>query len=111
MSPDGLLVDTPARLLPGHHVDLVLLSETSQVVRRCCVVHSRIAAIDRSAGPRYRAGLRLASGSHYPETGTIRETGKELPVVPLLNVKNDDDIGADSDRRGTGTQIGKRDSV
>jgi hypothetical protein len=106
-----MLVDTPARLLPGHYVDLVLLGGASQEVRRCCIVHSRVAAIDGVTGPRYRAGLRLTSGSLYPDPNTTQGDGKELPTDPCVVVANTIEIGGNAGRDETGTQLGKRDSV
>lgn len=109
ISPDGMLVDTPARLLPGHHVDLVLQGESSQEVRRCCVVHSRIAAIDLTTGPRYRAGLRLSVGNVYPGSDSTHRFGKMLPVHSDPANADTGEIERDGRRSGSGTQLGNRD--
>jgi hypothetical protein len=56
MSPGGILVEGPARLLPGRSVDLLLATRDHRLSVRARVVHSRVAAVDDS-GVAYRAGL------------------------------------------------------
>jgi hypothetical protein len=65
-SPDGMLVESPARLLPGRQVDLVFQSGSTQEQAPWVIVHSRVGCIRGSADLRYRAGLRRATGRSYP---------------------------------------------
>jgi len=106
-SPDGLLVETPVRLLPGRHVDLVVQSGPGQEVRRCLVVHSRVGSIQGAADLKYQAGLCRVWGTNYPSTPGARDREKELLVAagPL-------DPQPHAARRGernptSGTQVGR----
>jgi hypothetical protein len=81
LSPGGLLVETPVRLLPGHSVDLVLHTGAEQVFARGLVVHSRVGTIRGGAELRYRAGLCLAGGTDYSDTGTARAAGERTTRV------------------------------
>jgi hypothetical protein len=78
-SPDGMLVESPARLLPGRHVDLVLQSGSTHEQAPWVVVHSRVGCIRGHSDLRYRAGLRRAMGSDYPQRREARHTGNWLP--------------------------------
>jgi hypothetical protein len=76
MAQDGLLVETTARLLPGHPVDLVLDTGGAQVSVRGLVAHSRVCAVRGVAELRYHAGLGLAARTNYSHTeaaGASRE--------------------------------------
>jgi hypothetical protein len=81
MSPEGLLVETPVRLLPGHAVDLVLSTGAEQVSVSGLVVHSRVGTIRGGAELRYRVGLWLAAGTSYPHTGTAGAAGERTTRV------------------------------
>lgn len=78
-SPDGMLVESPARLLPGRHVDLVLQSASAQEQAPWVVVHSRVGCIRGDGDLRYRAGLRRAAGTDYPQRCETRQSGNKLP--------------------------------
>jgi len=80
-SPDGMLVESPARLLPGRHVNLVVECGSAQEQAPWVVVHSRVGSIRGSADLRYRAGLRRTSGSNYPPPDKLRWPGHELPAT------------------------------
>lgn len=79
VSPDGLLVETPVRLLPGHRVDLVLQRGDVQERAHSLVVHSRVGYIRGSGDLRYRVGLSLAGRTCYPHGPSPGEAGKGLP--------------------------------
>jgi hypothetical protein len=78
VSPDGMLVESPARLLPGRQVELVLQSGTTREQARWLVVHSRVGCIRGRCDLRYRAGLRRASGSNYSRAQELRSDGNRL---------------------------------
>jgi len=107
-SPDGMLVESPARLLPGRQVDLVLETGTTREQAPWIVVHSRVGCIRGSSDLRYRAGLRRAMGSRYPLSGERRRTGHELPAVasPLEPQRRENAVNAGVPR--VGTQFGNR---
>lgn len=79
-SPDGMLVESPARLLPGRHVSLVVECGSAQEQAPWVVVHSRVGCLRGSADLRYRAGLRRTSGSSYPPPDIPRRLGHKLPA-------------------------------
>jgi hypothetical protein len=81
MSPEGLLVETPVRLLPGHSVNLVLHTGANQVPVRSFVVHSRVGTIRGVAELRYLVGLWLAAGTNYSDAGTARTAGERTTRV------------------------------
>lgn len=64
-SPDGMLVESPVRLLPDRRVDVVLQSGSTQVHAPWVVIHSRVGCIRGSSDLRYRVGLRRMAGSSY----------------------------------------------
>ena len=80
-SPDGLLVESPARLLPGRQVELMLHSGTSWEQAPWVVIHSRVGCIRGSADLRYRAGLRRVSGTNYPRQLETPASGNQLPTA------------------------------
>jgi hypothetical protein len=81
MSPEGLLVETPVRLLPGHSVNLVLHTGAEQVSVPGLVVHSRVGTIRGGAELRYRVGLWLAAGTNYSDAGTALAAGERATRV------------------------------
>jgi len=106
LSPDGLLVETTVRMLPGHEVDLVLQSESGQETRHCHIVHSRVAAIIGAAGLRYRAGLHLHGGSRYSPATSVPAAGH---LLPAKHGNSRDDTAAhvgDSEPQDAGTIVG-----
>jgi hypothetical protein len=94
-SPDGMLVESPARLLPGRRVDLVLQSGTTREQGPWLVVHSRVGCLRGSSDLRYRVGLSRAAGTDYPSRGRADSRGHALPsraiedtAVRALGVEN-----------------------
>ncbi|MBP1635524.1 MAG: hypothetical protein H6Q10_2098 [Acidobacteria bacterium] len=79
-SADGMLVESPARLLPGRQVELMLQSGTSWDRAPWVVIHSRVGCIRGSADLRYRAGLHRVTGSDYPSRRDPRRHGNQLPA-------------------------------
>jgi len=79
-SPDGMLVESPARLQPGRHVDLVLQSGATQEQAPWVVIHSRVGCIRGDSDLRYRAGLRRAAGSGYSRRHGQDHDGNRLPA-------------------------------
>jgi hypothetical protein len=79
-SPDGMLVESPARLMPGRQVDLVLLYGTTREQAPWVVMHSRVGCIRGSSDLRYRVGLRRAAGSDYPHRLEVENQGNRLPA-------------------------------
>lgn len=80
-SPDGMLVESPARLQPGRQVDVVLQSGATQVQSPWIVVHSRVGCISGGSHLRYRAGLRRAAGSSYSRGYEREGNGNKLPAT------------------------------
>ena len=78
-SPDGMLVESPARLLPGRRVDLVLQSGTTREQGPWLVVHSRVGCLRGSSDLRYRVGLSRGAGNSYPTPGRVDPHGHALP--------------------------------
>jgi len=79
-SPDGMLVESPARLLPGRQLDLVLECGAAREQAPWVVIHSRVGCIRGSADLRYRAGLRRVAGSAYPRRHEQEKDRNRLPV-------------------------------
>lgn len=79
-SPDGMLVETPVRLLPGRRVDVVLQAGTSHEHARWLVVHSRVGCLRGSSDLRYRAGLYRSAGMNYSLPPHPRSAGNSLPA-------------------------------
>jgi hypothetical protein len=107
-SPDGMLVESPARLLPGRQVDLVLQSGATRVHAPWVVVHSRVGCIRGSSDLRYRVGLRRA-GSNYPPIRELAKQGHELPIPAGHSTEDGDANRGNSRASGDGTQIGNED--
>jgi len=80
VSPDGMLVESPARLLPGRQVDLVLQTGATREQAPWVVVHSRVGCLRGSSELRYRAGLRRARGTNYSADNQPQNRGHELPT-------------------------------
>jgi hypothetical protein len=80
VSPDGMLVESPARLLPGRQVDLVLQTGVTREQAPWVVVHSRVGCLRGSSELRYRAGLRRARGTNYSADSQPQNRGHELPT-------------------------------
>ena len=81
MSPDGMLVESPARLLPGRQVNLVVDDGAHREQAPWVVVHSRVGCMRGSSDLQYRAGLRRTAGTHYPHHSEPRTRGHELPAA------------------------------
>jgi hypothetical protein len=75
VSPDGMLVESPVRLLPGRHVDVVLQADGSQEHSPWLVVHSRVGCLRGLSYLRYHVGMRRMAGSHYPGHKSNPATG------------------------------------
>jgi hypothetical protein len=80
MSPDGMLVESPARLSPGRKVDVVLQSGTTREHAPWTVIHSRVGCVRGESGLRYRAGLRRSEGSDYPRAREVQPGRNRLPA-------------------------------
>jgi hypothetical protein len=110
-SPDGMLVESPARLLPGRRVDLVLQSGTAREQAAWLVVHSRVGCLRGRSELRYRAGLQRSTGTDYPlprrpasgRNVLPAQTGAEQPQGPFG--------GTGGDLRAAGTEIGSPDQL
>jgi hypothetical protein len=79
-SPDGMLVESPARLLPGRHVELVLQSGTTREQAPWLIVHSRVGCLRGRSEIRYRAGLRRSTGTDYPPSDRPGSCRNALPT-------------------------------
>jgi len=108
-SPDGMLVESPARLLPGRHVNLVVECGSAQEQAPWVVVHSRVGCLRGSADLRYRAGLCRASGSNYPSPDKPRRPGHELPAAMAVESSGSPDEAPQSQAREVGTRFGRQD--
>jgi hypothetical protein len=80
-SPDGMLVESPARLLPGRQVELVLQCGTTREQSPWVVIHSRVGCLRGGSDLRYRAGLRRAVGSGYSRREEPNDHRHELPTA------------------------------
>ncbi len=108
-SPDGMLVESPARLLPGRHVNLVVESGSAQEQAPWVVVHSRVGSIRGSADLRYRAGLRRTSGSSYSPPDKPRRTGHELPATTTVESPESPAGRHQPHSAAVGTKFGRQD--
>jgi hypothetical protein len=79
-SPEGMLVESPVRLLPGRRVDVVLQSDSAQEQAPWVVIHSRVGCIRGSSDLRYRAGLHRVLGSNFPGVSDTAWHGNGLPT-------------------------------
>jgi hypothetical protein len=80
MSPDGMLVESPARLVPGRQVDVVLQSGSTREHAPWTVIHSRVGCVRGDSDLRYRAGLRRSAGSDYPRGSEALAGRNRLPA-------------------------------
>jgi len=107
-SPDGMLVESPARLQPGRQVDLVLQSGPTQERTPWIVIHSRVGCIRGCSDLRYRAGLRRAAGSGYPRRQEHEPDGKRLPATDQAGqppvTRNTEEVPRSAD----GTRFGRQ---
>ena len=105
--PDGMLVESPARLLPGRQVDLVFQSGATQEQTPWVVMHSRVGCIRGSSDLQYRAGLRRAAGSGYPRRLEPENHGNQLPACqagPPAAASNMREMRPAADGTGLGRQ-------
>ena len=75
-SPDGWVVESGVRLLPGTSLDVVIGRGAAARSLRATVSHARVSAIERDAPIRYEAGLVIEPGTNYPpgeSTWILRE--------------------------------------
>jgi hypothetical protein len=107
LSQDGILVETPVRLLPGRRVDLLVRSGSNEEVRHCLVVHSRVGFISGGADLRYRAGLSHVPGSNYPVQGGDGRGGKEILAARGPGDQQDSVSGLGGAAQSDGMQVGK----
>ena len=77
--PDGWLVESAVRLLPGTIVELVAGPWDRHTVRHALVAQSEVAAIDRR-GVRYRARLQVCGTPVGTSEPTTSRHGNELPT-------------------------------
>lgn len=108
-SPDGMLVESPARLLPGRHVHLVVECGSAQEQAPWVVVHSRVGSLRGSADLRYRAGLRRTSGSSYPPLDKPPRPGHGLPTTMAVESPGGQAGVRQSQTADVGTKFGKQD--
>jgi len=108
-SPDGLLVESPARLLPGRRVDLVLQSGSTQEQAPWVVVHSRVGCINGGSDLQYRAGLRRATGNDYPQRREPRTGGNGLPTTDPAGRPASAKSTDEPARPAVGTRFGRQD--
>jgi hypothetical protein len=105
-SPDGMLVESPARLLPGRRVDLVLQSGTTREQAPWLVVHSRVACLRGRSEIRYRAGLRRSMGTDYPPSDRLASCRNTLPTQRVEEQPNRAVGAKDGEPRALGTEFG-----
>jgi hypothetical protein len=110
-SVDGMLVESPARLLPGRQVDLVLQSGSTQEQSPWIVVHSRVGCIRGSSYLRYRAGLRRATGSSYPRQTQAPGSGNELPAPNGLRQSDLSANAEESNQSAVGIRFGRQRTI
>ena len=108
-SPDGMLVESPARLLPGRQVNLVLESGASREHAPWLVIHSRVGCIRGSSDLRYRVGLRRAMGTGYPHVDEHRRAGYKLPAPTHVQQHAGPAITDEPDQQPAGTRFGRQD--
>jgi hypothetical protein len=81
-SQDGMLVESPVRLLPGRHIDVVLQCGSTREQTPWIVIHSRVGCIRGSSDLRYRVGLLRAMRRDYSRRETAHIDGHPLPATP-----------------------------
>lgn len=107
-SLDGMLVESPARLLPGRQVDLVLESGANREPAPWVVIHSRVGCIRGSSFLRYRVGLRRAAGSGYPHRAELRKGGHTLPEHSSVRQSAVPAITDEPASQASGTAFGRQ---
>ena len=107
ISHDGMLVESPARLLPGRQVNLLLESDARREHAPWIVVHSRVGCIRGSSDLRYRVGLRRAAGTGYPHRDEPRQCGHNLPAHGSVRQPAVPGIIDALGPRATGTEFGR----
>ena len=108
-SPDGMLVESPARLLPGRRVDLVLQSGTTREQAPWLVVHSRVGCLRGRSEIRYRAGLQRSAGTDYPQPRRPASGRNALPAHAVAEQPEEPFGAADGAIRAAGTELGHPD--
>lgn len=106
MSLDGMLVESPARLLPGRQINLVLESGASREHAPWMVIHSRVGCIRGSSDLRYRVGLRRAAGTCYPHRNEPRQGGHTLPAHVSARLTAEPAITDETAPRSIGIEFG-----
>ena len=107
MSLDGMLVESPARLLPGRQVNLLLESDARLEHAPWIVVHSRVGCIRGSSDLRYRVGLRRSAGTSYPHREEPRQGGNTLPAHGSVRQPAVPGIIDEPKPRTAGTEFGR----
>ena len=108
MSLDGMLVESPARLLPGRQINLVLESGASREHAPWMVIHSRVGCIRGSSDLRYRVGLRRAAGTGYSRQDEPRQGGHTLPARASVRQSAEPAITDEPAPRSFGTEFGRQ---
>ncbi len=108
-SPEGMLVESPARLLPGRQVDLVLQCGPTRERTPWLVVHSRVGCLRGTSEIRFRAGLRRAQGTNYSPQITPETCRNVLPAAVVAE-RSAQAFSADNAQcRVDGTEFGRPD--
>ena len=110
-SPDGMLVESPARLLPGRQVELVLQCGITREQSPWVVIHSRVGCLRGSSDLRYRAGLRRAAGSEYSRRQEPSDRRNELPTAGSSAQSHIPAIPDESPETGGGTRFERQAST
>ena len=108
-SPDGMLVESPARLLPGRRVDLVLQSGATREQAAWLVVHSRVGCLRGRSEIRYRAGLQRPTGTDYPVPRRPASNRNTLPAEGVAEQPQQPFGATDGELRAAGTELGSPD--
>lgn len=108
-SPDGMLVESPARLLPGRCVDLVLQSGPTREQTAWLVVHSRVGCLRGRSEIRYRAGLQRSTGTDYPLPRRPASGRNALPAHGVAEQPQRPFGATDDQARAAGTELGSPD--
>jgi len=108
-SPDGLLVESPVRLVPGRQVELMLHSGTCWEQAPWVVIRSRVGCIRGGADLRYRAGLHRMTGTSYPRQFAASAPGNQLPATARTAIALPAPIRDETDGSADGTSFDGRD--
>ena len=108
-SQDGMLVESPVRLLPGRCVDVVLHSASGREHAPWLVVHSRVGCLRGRSDLRYRAGLRRSLGMNYSQHHGSASNGHSLPTESAVKAADSLRKGPKSAALADGTGIGRPD--